>query len=128
MSEKRYKTMKEFWPFYLGEHADSTNRMLHFVGSSVALVWLGLSLYWGNAWLLLPALLSGYAFAWIGHFFVEKNKPASFSYPFKSFASDWIMFFYILTGQIDKEIERLKSEGLWHPEPSNEASSEQASA
>lgn len=113
--EKKYETMKEFWPYYLGEHADAKNRTLHFIGSWVALGFLASGIWTLNAWLLLPALVSGYAFAWIGHFFIEKNRPATFTYPFKSFAGDWIMFAYILTGKLDKEIERLKAEGLWHP-------------
>lgn len=116
MAEKQYKTIKEFWPYYLGEHADTTNRLFHFVGSSVALVWLVLAIIMLNPWYLLGALVSGYAFAWVGHFFIEKNRPATFTYPLMSFACDWIMFGYILTGQINKEIERLKKEGLWHPE------------
>lgn len=105
---KDLKTFAEFWPFYLGEHADPTNRVLHFVGSSLALLWLGLAIYWKAPTLLLAALVNGYAFAWIGHFFVEKNRPATFTYPLKSFLADWVMFFYILTGQINKELERLQ--------------------
>ncbi|MCB9638348.1 MAG: DUF962 domain-containing protein [Myxococcales bacterium] len=112
MSEtpKDLKTFSEFWPFYLGEHADPTNRVLHFVGSSFALVWLGLAIYWRNPWWLFAALVNGYAFAWIGHFFIEKNRPATFTYPLKSFMGDWVMFFYILTGQIGKELKRLNIE------------------
>lgn len=56
---------------------------------------------------MIPGLINGYAFAWIGHFFIEKNRPATFQYPFKSFLCDWIMLFYVLTGQIGKHLEKL---------------------
>ena len=107
MSEKEYKTFSEFWPFYLGEHADPTNRTLHFVGSLMALVWLFLAVYWRQPALIFAALVSGYAFAWVGHFIIEKNRPATFTYPLKSFLADWVMFFYILTGKINGELKRL---------------------
>ena len=48
----------------------------------------------------LAALLCGYAFAWVGHFFFEKNRPATFKHPFYSFAGDWVMFKDILAGRI----------------------------
>jgi len=44
---------------------------------------------------LLGALLSGYGFAWCGHFFVEGNRPATFQYPVWSLIADWRM--WILT-------------------------------
>ena len=53
-----------------------------------------------NAWWLLAALFCGYGFAWVGHFFFEKNRPATFKHPFYSFAGDWVMFKDILTGKI----------------------------
>ncbi|MCB1148038.1 MAG: DUF962 domain-containing protein, partial [Leptospiraceae bacterium] len=64
--------------------------------------------YLQNFWLLPAAFVCGYAFAWVGHFFIEKNTPATFTYPLKSFAGDWYMFFMILTGQINKELRRLQ--------------------
>ncbi|PJZ68495.1 hypothetical protein CH373_09375 [Leptospira perolatii] len=106
VEEKKYTTLKEFWPFYLREHSNPLNRFLHFVGTSIALAWILSAVAFLNPWYLLGALFSGYLFAWTGHFFVEKNRPATFTYPFKSFVSDWIMFFYILTGQIGKELQK----------------------
>ncbi len=97
---QRFASFREFYPFYLGEHADPTCRRLHFVGSSVALGFLAAALVTMNAWWALGALLSGYAFAWIGHFFFEKNRPATFKHPFYSFAGDWVMFKDMLTGRI----------------------------
>ncbi|AYV54707.1 DUF962 domain-containing protein [Leptospira kmetyi] len=104
---KTYTTFKEFWPFYLGEHSHPVNRALHFVGTSIAIGWILTAIVNLNPFYILAALFSGYFFAWIGHFFVEKNRPATFTYPFKSFMGDWLMYFYILTGQIGKELEKI---------------------
>lgn len=105
---QEYKTLKEFWPFYLSEHSHPVNRALHFIGTTGVFVLLGLSIYLGNYWLLLAMPLCGYGFAWFGHFIIEKNRPATFKYPLKSFVSDFIMYFYIWTGQINKELARIQ--------------------
>ena len=107
MSEdKKYETIEEFWPFYLSEHQHPTNRALHFIGSAGALFWLGRAIYKKQPALIGAALLSGYGFAWVGHFFVEKNKPASFKYPVESFMSDWIMLATKLTGKLEHELTK----------------------
>ena len=95
-----FASFREFYPFYLGEHQNRTCRRLHFAGSSLALGFVLLAVLRGNAWWLLAALLSGYAFAWVGHFFFEKNRPATFKHPFYSFAGDWVMFKDIFIGKI----------------------------
>ncbi len=97
---KKFTTMKEFYPFYLSEHANRTSRRLHFVGTSLGLVWLVTAAVTLNPWFLLAGLVCGYAFAWVGHFFFEKNRPATFSYPFYSFAGDWVMWSEMLRGRI----------------------------
>lgn len=81
------------------------NRILHFVGTAtlLAVVLFAIITSTWKALLLVPVI--GYGFAWVGHFFIEKNKPATFTYPLYSLASDFVMFWYILTGQIDKKIE-----------------------
>ena|SRR5215469_15683033 len=95
-----YSSFREFYPFYLSEHRNASCRRLHFVGSTlvlillVAMIWTG---RWGWWW-LLP--VTGYGFAWIGHFFFEKNRPATFKHPFYSFAGDWVMYAQILGGRI----------------------------
>ncbi|MEZ5545709.1 MAG: DUF962 domain-containing protein [Lysobacteraceae bacterium] len=96
----RYASFRDFYPFYLSEHADKTCRRLHFVGSTVALACFITTIVTMNPWWLLAALFSGYAFAWIGHFFFEKNRPATFKYPFYSFAGDWVMYVDILRGRV----------------------------
>jgi hypothetical protein len=96
----RFSSFREFYPYYLGEHANRTCRRLHFIGSLGVLALLGLALASSNGWYLLGALLCGYGFAWIGHFFFEKNRPATFKHPLYSFIGDWVMFKDILTGKI----------------------------
>lgn len=96
----RFSSFREFYPFYLGEHRNRTCRRLHFVGSSLAIGCVLLALRQSNPWWLLAALVCGYAFAWVGHFFFEKNRPATFRHPLYSFAGDWVMFKDILVGRI----------------------------
>jgi hypothetical protein len=97
---KRFASFREFYPFYLGEHAHPVSRRLHFTGSCGVLLMIALALWQRNAWWLLAALFCGYGFAWIGHFFFEKNRPATFRHPFYSFAGDWVMFVDILRGRV----------------------------
>ena len=99
MSE-RFASFSEFYAFYLGEHANRICRRLHFAGSSLALGFVVLAVMQGDPRWLLASLLSGYAFAWIGHFFFEHNRPATFKHPFYSFAGDWVMFKDIMIGKI----------------------------
>lgn len=95
-----FASFSEFYPYYLSEHSNRSCRRLHFVGTSLALGCLAAAILTLNAWWILGALFSGYLFAWIGHFFFEKNRPATFKYPFYSFLGDWVMFKDMLTGKI----------------------------
>jgi hypothetical protein len=88
----RFKTFAEFYPFYLGEHRNATCRRLHFLGSTLALLSIVALVLTGNTLWLAAGLLSGYGFAWIGHFAFEKNRPASFSRPLYSLMGDWAMY------------------------------------
>ncbi len=100
---------EKFWLFYLSQHTHPTSRRLHFLGTGLTFVFLGLAIVSQNAWFLLGMPVCGYAFAWIGHFVFEKNRPATFKYPFQSLYSDYKMFFLTLTGRMDVELERLKT-------------------
>jgi hypothetical protein len=97
---KTFRSFAEFYPFYLTEHSNRTCRRLHFVGSTLALVWLGALLWTGQPQFLLLGLLCGYGFAWVGHFGFEKNRPASFRRPLYSFMGDWVMYKDLWTGKI----------------------------
>lgn len=99
MQESRIKTYREFYRFYLTEHQDPTSRTLHFIGTFLIFVLLGISIYLSNYALLWAIPLVGYGFAWIGHFFFERNRPATFRYPIWSLISDFRLFFEILTGK-----------------------------
>ena len=95
-----YQTFQAFYPYYLAEHSHPICRRLHFIGSwlvLLAIFYIVLTGTWRLIW-LLPVL--GYGFAWAGHFFFEKNKPATFTYPLYSLIGDWVMFKDILTGKI----------------------------
>jgi hypothetical protein len=90
----------DFYPFYLAEHSNRTNRRLHFLGTSLGVAALAHSLSTLNFWWLLAGVVAGYGCAWIGHFFVEKNRPATFTYPLYSFMGDWVMWKDMLVGKI----------------------------
>ena len=101
MSEFRtYRNFREFYPFYLSEHANRTSRRLHVTGTSIAAALLIAAMITQAWWLIGVALVQGYAFAWIGHFFFEHNKPATFRYPRLSFIGDWRLWWDTLTGKI----------------------------
>ena len=94
-----YRRFGDFYPFYLSEHANRVSRRLHVVGTSIALLLLVCAAATGNGWLVLAALVQGYAFAWVGHFFFEHNKPATFRYPLFSFMGDWRLWWETVSGK-----------------------------
>ena len=96
----RYRSFRAFYPFYLGEHANPVCRRLHFIGSWGVLALVAVAIVQRNAWWLLAALVCGYAFAWVGHYFFEHNRPATFRYPIYSLMGDWVMFVDILRGRV----------------------------
>ncbi|MBI3542803.1 MAG: DUF962 domain-containing protein [Deltaproteobacteria bacterium] len=98
MSARRPKTYREFWPYYLSQHRDRTCRRLHFTGTTLALTTVAVAAN-GHAALLAAAPVAGYGFAWVGHFFFEKNRPATFRYPLWSLRADFEMYFKMLLGR-----------------------------
>src|SRR6267143_3102169 len=100
------RTFAEFWPFYLREHSRPATRALHLVGTTLSLLLLASAAALGSGRLVLMALVCGYAFAWVGHFFVEHNRPATFKHPLWSFAADWKMWQLALTRRLRPELER----------------------
>ncbi len=103
---RRYQSFQAFWPYYLSEHAMPRTRALHLFGTGLGLWLLALAIVLAD-WRLLPAaLVSGYGFAWIAHAFVERNRPATFTYPLWSLMGDFKMFWLWLTGRLASEIDR----------------------
>jgi hypothetical protein len=95
-----FGNFRDFYPFYLDEHRNRTCRRLHFIGSSLVLLVLLAVLLTARWWGLLLLPLIGYGFAWVGHFFFEHNRPATFKHPLYSLMGDWVMFAQILQGRI----------------------------
>jgi len=96
-----FSSFSDFYPYYLKEHQNPTCRLLHFIGSWLVLGVIAIALLtsqWALLW-LMPII--GYSFAWVGHFYYEKNKPATFKHPIYSLLGDWVMFKDILVGKLD---------------------------
>jgi hypothetical protein len=106
LRDPELKTITQFWPFYLREHRHPLNRRLHFVGTGWVFLMLIFALATENLQWLWALPVIGYGFAWVGHFFIERNKPATFKHPFKSLACDFIMFWYFLTGRLEGELAK----------------------
>jgi len=95
-----FRNFRNFYPYYLGEHSRRATRRLHVFGSLCVIGLIIAAVVTHIWWLLALTLVAGYGFAWVAHFFFEKNRPATFSHPFYSFAGDWVMFFQALSGRI----------------------------
>ncbi len=106
MSEARYESFQAFWPFYLREHSDPTNRSLHFVGTTgvIGVGAIAVTTSQPVLWALAPVF--GYGFAWAGHFVVQRNRPATFKYPLWSLMADFRMYGLMLTGRLKPHLER----------------------
>ena len=99
-SDERYQSFQEFYPYYLSEHSNRVCRGLHYIGTLLALTMWIYAFTTAQYWFILAGVVVGYAFAWVGHFFFEHNRPATFQYPLWSFMGDWVMLKDFLTGRL----------------------------
>ncbi|MCL6258735.1 DUF962 domain-containing protein [Aquiflexum sp. TKW24L] len=107
--QEKFTSLKDFYPYYLAEHQNPTSRKLHFIGTALLFFILGAAIYFSFYYLLFAIPVVGYGFAWVGHFFFEKNKPATFQYPFYSLASDFLLFFHLLFGKEHFNPQKIKN-------------------
>ncbi len=107
MTQERIRTFEEFWPYYVGEHSKKATRNFHFAGTTLAVGAAAFGVVLRKRWLLALAPIAGYGPAWFSHFFIEKNKPATFEYPLWSLKADFIMWSKMLRGTMDAEVERV---------------------
>jgi hypothetical protein len=104
--QETFKTFEDFWPYYVREHSTPANRALHVVGTSGAIALAVLAGVLGRSWLWFFVPIFGYGFAWVGHFAIEKNKPATFKHPFYSLVGDFKMLSCIVTGRMGREVRK----------------------
>jgi len=102
---QRYSRFSDFWPFYLREHAQPRTRAFHYAGTSLVVLIAVAALLTGTWWLLFAMPVAGYAFAWISHAAIERNRPATFTYPLWSLRADFLMWWLWLTGRLGPELE-----------------------
>jgi hypothetical protein len=111
---QRYESFREFWPFYLREHSLPTTRGLHYAGTSLVVLIAIAALATGTWWLLLALPVAGYGFAWASHALIERNRPATFTYPLWSLRADFRMWRLWLTGGLDRELASAGIAGQSH--------------
>ncbi|MDQ3687339.1 MAG: DUF962 domain-containing protein [Acidobacteriota bacterium] len=109
MADHRITSFADFWPHYVAEHSRPATRMLHAVGTLAGTTLITVFLLSGR-WYLTPlAFIPGYGLAWVAHFFIEHNRPASFKYPRWSFLADYKMVALMLTGRMTEEVKRART-------------------
>jgi len=110
MSDKKFETFEDFWPYYVMEHKEPATRWLHFAGTTAGFACVAGAILLKKRWLFLAAPIVGYGASWIGHFFVEKNRPATFKHPAYSFRGDMRMWHMMVRGKMQAEVDRILRE------------------
>jgi len=103
---KQYKSFEAFWPYYLSEHSKPLTRAYHYVGTSLVVLMAIACVVSGNLRFLIAMPLAGYFFAWVSHWRIEKNRPATFTYPLWSLIADFKMWFYWISGRLGPELKK----------------------
>jgi hypothetical protein len=111
----RYRSFRDFWPHYLREHSRPSTRRLHYAGTGLVLLIAAAAAATGDWRLLLALPVAGYGFAWFAHAAVERNRPATFTYPLWSLAADFKMWALWLTGRLGPELRRAGLGGAKEP-------------
>ena len=106
---EKFQRFKDFYPYYLSEHSDPKCRQMHYIGTSLTLGIVVIALLTLNPFWLLLGPVAGYSFAWIGHFFIEKNRPATFTYPLWSLMGDYVMYFSWLSGKLPNQLKQAQA-------------------
>jgi hypothetical protein len=106
MAQDCIATYAEFWPYYLREHARPATRAWHYFGTSLSLLCLVAAVVTAKPWLVAIMVVAGYGPAWIGHFAVEKNRPATFRHPLWSLISDFRLYAVWLGGKLPRELAK----------------------
>ena len=122
----RYESFEQFWPYYVKEHSKKSTRVLHFIGTTAAMACVAGGLLTRRRWLLALAPVVGYGPAWVSHFLIEKNRPATFTYPLWSLRADMVMWGKMATGKMDAEVERVLAEERPKDEPAPAPPSEKS--
>jgi hypothetical protein len=104
--QRSFAGYEEFFTFYLHEHSDPRNRAMHAAGTVLGLCTLIVPFVVGHPWYALLWPVVAYSFAWTGHFLIEGNKPATFGHPVWSFVSDFKMLGLMLTGRLNKRMQK----------------------
>lgn len=94
-------TFSEYYQYYLSLHQNKYTRRLHVLGQLATIIFV-IGVIYSKVWVLLlltPFIV--YPFAWFGHFYFEKNKPAAFSRPIWAKVCDWVMLKDIITGKLE---------------------------
>lgn len=110
MKEKEFSSFEDFWPYYLSEHSKSGTRALHAIGTTAGLACAVFLLAKGKYRILPLALIPGYGAAWMGHYLIERNRPATFKHPLWSFVGDYRMLWRMMSGKIGSELARIPQE------------------
>lgn len=107
MTDREIETFEQFWDFYVGEHKEKATRILHFIGTTTAVGLVATGILTRRYWLILIALAAGYGPAWFSHLVIEKNRPASWKYPLWSLRADFVMWWKMVNGDMQAEVDRV---------------------